>query len=646
MERPPKVVTMGEYVVEKKIGKGSYAQVYRGYHQVTLVPVAVKVIDGSKLNPKLLDNLGVEISIMQQMNHPNIVRLYSITKSKSSVHLFMEYCEGGDLSQYMKKQPNGIVSEPLVRHFIRELADGLHALWRQNLIHRDLKPQNLLLADNSPVPRLKIADFGFARHLATASLAETLCGSPLYMAPEIMRFHKYDSKADLWSVGTILFEMVFGRTPFHGATQMELLRNIERHELRFPEGHNTPRDCIELMEGLLRRDPSRRMGFDEFFAHPFIGKQYEMTKSALVPSPSTSPPVAAAAAPPTRPITAPVDIQRRVPDGLPTHTSPPTALLQPTSLGSSSRMQESYRSSVMQSYRRRSASASQHRAATSSVHQVSPTLPASPELGTSPTPRINPFKSTLPGTPPPPSVGAFALVASSSAPTHYSRKTIVPKPSKTILDYMCDTGLDMTYQRVQTMMTIAEALLALPTMDTAASFTSSVSSSSSTHSVTSPTSMTSDLDGHPEAKRQASALQLYLMCLYFLQHAYAVAGSEKVACAWINDFLNVCLDRAEQCKKVCGPLLSDTALPSGEDVLYYHAMRLGRDGAVQEVLGQWPHALELYERARILLDTILAWNQLVSLSSRKASTLTGEDKQRIAQYVDGFAQRIKCVSKK
>ncbi|KDO19265.1 ULK/ULK protein kinase [Saprolegnia parasitica CBS 223.65] len=552
----------------------------------------------------------------------------------------MEYCEGGDLSQFMKRQPHGVVAEALARHLIRELADGLHALWRQNLIHRDLKPQNLLLADTSPVPRLKIADFGFARHLATASLAETLCGSPLYMAPEIMRFHKYDSKADLWSVGTILYEMIFGRTPFHGATQMELLRNIERYELRFPENHNVPRDCIELMQGLLRRDPSRRMGFEEFFAHPYIGKEYDMTKSIVVPPTTTSSPPNSIA----RTVTAPLDIQRRVPDGLPTHTSPPTALLQPLSLGSSTRLQESYRSSVMQSYRRRSASTSQHRATSLSIHQNSPTTPMSPELVASPTPRINPFKSSLSSTPPPTS--AFAFTAS-SAPSHFSSKqsslAVVPRPKPNpVIEYTCDTSLDMSYQRIQTMMTIAEALLSLPGVDTTASYTSSASSSSSTHSISSPTA-SSDLDTHPEARRQASALQLYLMCLHFLQHAYAIARRNVAARAWINELLNVCLDRAEQCKKYCGPLLLDAALPSGEDVLYYHAMRLGRDGAVQEVLGQWPHALELYERARVLLDSILAWNELKKTSS---TALSIDDKQRIAVYVEGFAQRIQCVASK
>ncbi|CAN0366173.1 unnamed protein product, partial [Hapterophycus canaliculatus] len=100
---------------------------------------------------------------------------------------------------------------------------GLHFLWSKNLVHRDLKPQNLLLTGPGLDATLKIADFGFARHLAQASMAETICGSPLYMAPEILQGHKYGAKADLWSVGAILFEMLAGKPPFGGQNQASSL---------------------------------------------------------------------------------------------------------------------------------------------------------------------------------------------------------------------------------------------------------------------------------------------------------------------------------------------------------------------------------------------------------------------------------------
>ncbi len=139
-------------------------------------------------------------------------------------------------------------------------------------MQRDLKPQNLLLSDNTPQAVLKIADFGFARHLQQQELADTLCGSPLYMAPEILQSHKYDAKADLWSVGTILYELVVGRPPFNGSNHVALLHNIERHEAKIPEQiakHLSPA-CVDLIYSLLKRNPVQRISFEEFFNHPFL----------------------------------------------------------------------------------------------------------------------------------------------------------------------------------------------------------------------------------------------------------------------------------------------------------------------------------------------------------------------------------------
>nr|GMC97587.1 serine/threonine-protein kinase ATG1c-like isoform X2 [Ipomoea batatas] len=137
------------------------------------------------------------------------------------IYIVLEYCRGGDLSMYLQKR-HGRIPETTAKHFMQQLASGLQVLRENNLIHRDLKPQNLLLSTNDENSILKIADFGFARSLQPRGLAETLCGSPLYMAPEIMQLQKYDAKADLWSVGAILFQLVTGRTPFTGNNQIQV----------------------------------------------------------------------------------------------------------------------------------------------------------------------------------------------------------------------------------------------------------------------------------------------------------------------------------------------------------------------------------------------------------------------------------------
>ncbi|CAL5873550.1 uncharacterized protein PFLUO_LOCUS7830 [Penicillium psychrofluorescens] len=306
-------MSIGRYTRLDEIGRGSFATVYQGVHTKSRTYVAIKSVNLSKLNKKLKDNLSSEIDILKGLHHPHIVALIDCHESTSHIHLVMEYCALGDLSLFIKrretlanhrytrdmiaKYPNprgGALNEVVVRHFLKQLSSALHFLRDRNLIHRDIKPQNLLLCPSpssyrsgvaqvipykgshdsyepitglESLPMLKIADFGFARSLPATSLAETLCGSPLYMAPEILRYEKYDAKADLWSVGTVLYEMVVGRPPFRATNHVELLRRIEKGEdrIRFPEDNPASDDIKKLIRGLLKRNPVERLNFPDFF---------------------------------------------------------------------------------------------------------------------------------------------------------------------------------------------------------------------------------------------------------------------------------------------------------------------------------------------------------------------------------------------
>ncbi|KAJ3297327.1 Serine/threonine-protein kinase [Rhizoclosmatium sp. JEL0117] len=221
---------------------------------------------------------------MRDIRHDNIVALRDIVKTDKHIHLIMDFCSLGDLSQYIKKKgavlpyaapkdtplptvnlssPWGGINEAIVRHFLAQLASALETLRSLSLIHRDLKPQNLLLDPPPPsappitilspflnappftippLPTLKLADFGFARALPSQSLASTLCGSPLYMAPEILRGDRYDAKVDLWSLGTILYEMITGRPPYKAQNHIDLLRKIDKGEgwIKFPGDEEVP----------------------------------------------------------------------------------------------------------------------------------------------------------------------------------------------------------------------------------------------------------------------------------------------------------------------------------------------------------------------------------------------------------------------
>ncbi|MCD9561413.1 hypothetical protein HAX54_020519 [Datura stramonium] len=265
---------IGDYVVEKQIGAGSFSTVWLACHRVDGTEVAIKEIVTARLNTKLKESLKYEIVILQRISHPNIIRLHDMIEEPGKLYIVLEYCRGGDLSMYIQRR-QGRIAEATAKHFMQQLASGLEILHENNLIHRDLKPQNLLLSATDDNSTLKIADFGFARSLQPRVLAETLCGSPLYMAPEIMQLQKYDAKADLWSVGAILFQLVTGKTPFTGNNQIQLLQNIVKSTtLQFPlDAKNLSPHCIDLCRKLLRRNPVERLTFEEFFNHPFLAQK-------------------------------------------------------------------------------------------------------------------------------------------------------------------------------------------------------------------------------------------------------------------------------------------------------------------------------------------------------------------------------------
>ncbi|XP_068634486.1 serine/threonine-protein kinase ATG1a-like [Aristolochia californica] len=272
-DTPNRCRLVGDYILGPKIGSGSFAVVWRSRHRSLGVEVAIKEIDKKQLSSKVKESLLKEIDILRHIKHPNIIRLHEAIQTEDKIYLVLEYCVGGDLGAYIQRF--GRVSDTTAKHFMRQLAMGLQVLQENHLIHRDLKPQNLLLSSIHENAVLKIGDFGFARYLTPQGLADTLCGSPLYMAPEIIQNQKYDAKADLWSVGTILFQLITGKPPFDGNNQFQLFQNIlTSTELKFPQGimEEFHPDCVDLCRRLLRQNPVERLTFEEFFNHKFMAE--------------------------------------------------------------------------------------------------------------------------------------------------------------------------------------------------------------------------------------------------------------------------------------------------------------------------------------------------------------------------------------
>ncbi|CAG9561834.1 unnamed protein product [Danaus chrysippus] len=217
------------------------------------------------------------------------------------------YCNGGDLADYL--QANRLLSEGTIRTFLRQLAEAMRAIHAKGIVHRDLKPQNILLTHNVMPPRtphpteitLKIADFGFARFLEEGNMAVTLCGSPMYMAPEVIMSLKYDAKADLWSLGTIVYQCLTGKAPFQATTPHELKAFYENSvdlQPKMPSG--TSPELCNLLIGLLRRNSRERMPFEVFFNHPFLQRP-RTTSITKTSSSSMLPTTSVARAPMSQP---------------------------------------------------------------------------------------------------------------------------------------------------------------------------------------------------------------------------------------------------------------------------------------------------------------------------------------------------------
>lgn len=156
---------------------------------------------------------------------------------------------------------------------MKQIASGLKPLNKLRIVHRDLKLSNFLLTDDSEYPTIKICDFGLARQKGskdTSMMFNTLCGTPMYMAPEVLNGNKYDERADLWSMGTILYELLVGKPPFQGKSLPDLIEKISQGRYIIPTSVKISKVCINLISGLLISDPSKRFTWDDFFDHPFI----------------------------------------------------------------------------------------------------------------------------------------------------------------------------------------------------------------------------------------------------------------------------------------------------------------------------------------------------------------------------------------
>lgn len=267
------------------LGQGTFAKVYYARNIKTGQSVAIKVIDKEKVvRVGLMNQIKREISVMKLVRHPNIVHLYEVMATKTKIYFIMEYCKGGEL---FNKVAKGRLKEDAARKYFQQLINAVDFCHSRGVYHRDLKPENLLLDDDE---NLKISDFGLSALVESKhqdGLLHTTCGTPAYVAPEVINRRGYDgTKADIWSCGVVLYVLLAGYLPFQDSNLMEMYRKIGKADYKCPSWF--PPEARRLLSRMLDPNPSSRISLAKIRASSWFRRGISTSsKSTVVDDVST-----------------------------------------------------------------------------------------------------------------------------------------------------------------------------------------------------------------------------------------------------------------------------------------------------------------------------------------------------------------------
>ncbi|KAH7655234.1 Non-specific serine/threonine protein kinase protein [Dioscorea alata] len=263
---------LGKYEIGKTLGEGSFGKVKLARHVDSGRTFAVKILERQRvIDLKIDDQIKREIGTLKLLKHPNVVRLYEVLGSKTKIYMVLEYVKGGEL--FDKIALNDKLSENEARKLFQQLIDAVSYCHEKGVYHRDLKPENLLLDEEG---NLKISDFGLSalpQQFGNDGLLHTTCGSPNYVAPEVIANKGYDgAKSDIWSCGVILYVMLTGCLPFDDRNLAVLYRKIFKGETDIP--HWLSSGAQNLLRRILDPNTSTRINVDEIKAHCWFKRNY------------------------------------------------------------------------------------------------------------------------------------------------------------------------------------------------------------------------------------------------------------------------------------------------------------------------------------------------------------------------------------
>lgn len=272
MEAAEGAMRMGKYEMGRTLGEGHFGKVRLARHAESGRAFAIKILDRQRiLAMKINEQIKTEIATLKLLKHPNVVRLYEVSASKTKIYMVLEYVNGGEL--FDKIALKGKLPEKEARKLFQQLMDAISYCHEKEVYHRDLKPENVLVDAKG---NIKVSDFGlsaFSQHQRKDGLLHTTCGSPNYIAPEVLLNRGYDgSMSDIWSCGVILYVMLTGNLPFDDDNIVVLYQKILKGTVHIPKWLSP--GAQDILRKILDPNPITRFGIDGIRAHDWFNQSY------------------------------------------------------------------------------------------------------------------------------------------------------------------------------------------------------------------------------------------------------------------------------------------------------------------------------------------------------------------------------------
>jgi serine/threonine protein kinase len=271
---------LSDFNLLKELGAGSFGRVLLVQHKITQAKYAIKAIDKrNQANYEERRYFRREIEIMYRVHHPNVVKLFGHFEDNTYCYFIMEYIPGGNIYSLVPKNNIRQITTQQIASIMKDVISAVYFLHHMHpkIVHRDIKPENVLL-DQGMVA--KLTDFGWSNYMQGDMKRTTVCGTPVYLAPEIINNQGHDEHVDIWCIGVLLFELMAGYSPWQGSDVQTVKYNISRLKIQWPR--DMDRDAADLISRILKYNPEERISLSQMLLHPFFTKFFPNAISSLI----------------------------------------------------------------------------------------------------------------------------------------------------------------------------------------------------------------------------------------------------------------------------------------------------------------------------------------------------------------------------